>query len=155
MLWLLLDTSGLTKDQSTNTLSHVNFPFTHVCWVLPIGRVLPQTMASLSQLKQYCWFLNFSHVKGAHPFFMTTFLEELFQFCILRGCVRQAVLSHAWGSNSPSLLGDPVTYPSATCFSLLPSLHWQNLKYEYLPHRGIVNITLHFIFAGHFEEQWV
>lgn len=50
---------------------------------------------------------------------------------------------HSRGSNSPSLLGDRVTYPSATQFSLLPSLHWQNVKYEYLPHRDIVNITLH------------
>ena len=118
-----------------------NFPFTHVCWVPPIGWVLPQTMANFPQLKQYCWFLSFSHVMGPHPFFMTKFLEELFQFYILRGYVHRAVLSQS-RVKFPFPSWWPCNIPFCYLVHLLPSLHGQNVKYEYLPHRDIVNVTL-------------
>ena len=142
-----------------------NFPFTCVCWVLPIGWVEAQTMANFSQLKQYCWFLSFSHVTGPLVSSWPNFWKSCFSSASWEAaCTMQC--HHRPGLRVPcsviTVLGQiPLPFLVTLQHTLLlpgssaslPSL--AKCKMWAFTSQGYCDHYIGFIFAGYLEQQWV
>ena len=115
MLWPVVDRSGLTEDQWSNTLSHITFLHSDA------------SVSSFSQLKKNIIDSSISlRLWAPYPFFMTKFLERVVSILHLERLCHEVFKAGTWchshGSSPPSLLGarvplNPSCYLTSLCFT--------------------------------------